>query len=216
MKRKSSAFLALCLIIISLLLTSCSGSDSVSKTADATAEEKETAVTTVEATEAPTEAVDNKKLYLDFLTGTDISYDSGSLIWLDNDDVPELYLGTIASAQPAYVCFISDGEVHAFETYSTAEFSYELMGGAFTTGAMRQGYTSWMIYLFDGKEVTEEYSGSCYQDQYAINEESVSKEDYDSLLSNYNFNAYPKSVSKDELADRINDSFDNTEVWIRK
>ncbi|MBQ6152624.1 MAG: hypothetical protein IJJ15_02625 [Ruminococcus sp.] len=206
MKRCLSILLVLSLAALGCMLTACGSSASKEPTAASeTAKEAEplTEALSEAPTEPPTEAVDYKSLYQEFLLSTDISYDSGALIYLNDDDIPELCLETMPSSGPAYVCYILDGKVQSYETYATSGFSYGERKGCFSTGSMHQGYTAWMIYSFDGKAVSVEHSGNTYDENYSIDEESVSKAEYDEVVDSYDLSCYPEGVSKDSLQDLI-------------
>lgn len=156
-------------------------------------------------TDPPTEAPDSdfKELYLAFLDATDIRYDSGELIYLNDDDIPELVLNTIASAGPSYICYISDGMVHVYETYSTAGFVYSERNGYFATGAMHQGYLAGVIYGFDGSGVNEEHSYSSHDGSYSVDQTSVSEQEYNDILDSYQLDGPSHETSKSSLPDAI-------------
>ena len=194
-------------VLICLVLSSCSvvGKDQDTETVnkELTGPDETAAA---EMTESPTEAIDFKQLYTDFLDSADIDYYFGSLIYLNDDDVPELVLQTMAASEPAYVCYIYDGEVGVFETYGTAGFTYAEREGAFITGAMHQGYYAWMMFIFDGTAVNEEHSGSAYENEFTVDSESVNEEEYNKVYGSYEFRSFPESISKSDLIGYI-DSF---------
>ena len=81
--------------------------------------EKPTEKPTEEPTEPPTEPPtdppkDNrwKTLYIDFLNSVDDSMISGyQLIFIDDDDIPELAAPGISHMAPSYLCWVNDGKL---------------------------------------------------------------------------------------------------------
>lgn len=221
-KRIISIMLVLCLAAVGAILSSCdteSENDTASSAAETATVTESPAIPTgqqpteepteqpdEQVIESPTEPLDYKSLYISFLNSTDIEYDYGGLIYLNDDNIPELYLGTIPAAASSYICYIHDGKVESYKTYATSGLSYGERRGCFSTGSMHQGYVAWVIYYFDGEQVTEVHSGSSHNDEYSIDQTPVSKEEYEAVNNEYKCDSYPNSASSEsELRKLIRD-----------
>ena len=151
-----------------------------------------------------------RELYLDFLDSTGISYDYGTLIYLNDDDTPELILWSSGSEVPYHVCYILNGTVHSYETASSHSLEYTERGGYFTSGKYDQ---TGNIYYFDGSSVSAEhtFSYSLGNDDYYIDQDKLTREEYLDAIDNhylikdrkYDASNYPheKSALQDYIRD---------------
>ena len=156
------------------------------------------------ATEKPTEPpADWRDIYIDFLNGTSINYSSGILIYINNDDTPELVLYTTGSAMPTYICYISDGIVKSFKTDASDGIDYSKRSGYFVSGRMHMGAYSGTIYYFDGDSVTEDHTVFCPDingDEYQVDGDSMTKSEYEAFIADFSFvNEDSKFVLKHNL-----------------
>ena len=150
-----------------------------------------------------------KELYLDFLDSTGISYDYGTLIYLNDDDTPELILWSSGSEVPYHVCYILNGSVRSYETDSSHSLEYTEKGGYFTSGKYNQ---TGNIYYFDGSSVSAKhtYSFSHGNDEYYIDQDKLTREEYFDEIDN-------RYLIKDRKHDASNDPHDksNLQDYIR-
>ena len=100
-----------------------------------------------------------KDIYISFLKHTKTAFQSGRLLYLNKDNIPELILSS-SSSGPSYLCYINSGSVQTFETAPAREIEYSQKGELFKTGYVKNGTKIWTLYRFDGKSVSEEHHGS--------------------------------------------------------
>lgn len=100
-----------------------------------------------------------KDIYISFLKNTKTAFQSGRLLYLNNDNIPELILDS-SSSGPSYLCYISGGSVQTFETAPARDIEYSQKGELFKTGYVKNGTKIWTLYRFNGKNVSEEHHGS--------------------------------------------------------
>ena len=159
---------------------------------------------TVKPTEKPLEGY--KKLYLNFLNTTSISYDYGALIYLNDDETPELILYASGKEVPHYVCYIKSGSVKTFTTADSHSLDYTDHGGYFSSGKYDQ---TGMIYYFDGSSVTTKhsYSFSYTRDEFFIGDDQLTQEEYFEIVDGYGLksDAEDEACEKTDLPDYIRD-----------
>lgn len=165
--------------------------------------EKKTAKPIEKPTEPPADPY--KELYIDYLKNVSASYSSGTLVYLDGDDVPELVLFTISASKPTYVCYITDGRVKAFKTVACETFSYAPKSGYFTVGKMHNGIRTGAIYSFNGSGISEEHTMLIKDNKYQVDKKTMSEEEYDSFIDDFSFTDNIQTKSKDALPDYIRD-----------
>lgn len=145
-----------------------------------------------------------KELYLNFLNSTSISYDYGTLIYLNDDNTPELILYASGSEVPHYVCYIKNSKVQTFTTDNSHSLDYTDHGGYFSSGKYDQ---TGMIYYFDGNSVTTKhsYSFSYDNDEFFIDDDLLTEEEYFEIVDGYGLqtDAEDSALEKDELPDYI-------------
>ena len=137
---------------------------------------------TQKPTEKPLEKY--KQQYIDFLNSTNISYSCGTLIYLNDDDTPELILWSSGSEVPYYVCFIKNNKVQSSKTADSHSLEYNERGGFFTTGTHDQ---TGFVYYFDGSSVSKQhtYSFSYAEDRFTIDDEELTQEEYFNEFDSY-------------------------------
>ena len=163
--------------------------------------QKET--TTEPDTEEPTteKAADSwKQLYINFLNNECVfDYETGKLVYLNDDDVPELILVGPSDIQwsETVICWIDGDEVKVFKTNSGDVIadntpSYVDRGGFLS---VRKSGTSTIFtwyYYFDGSSVNEAHQTKWQeappqnnafniQDEYKIDDKDVTKEEVESF-----------------------------------
>lgn len=161
------------LIVIVLLcaMTSCGqqSEDVVSQTSSSSqVETEEETETTVEETEEPTTEEETeaekdtswKKLYIEFLNSLDReNYCGYELVYIDDDDTPELVVLGGAHVIPGYICWTYDGELHN-ENIPYLGFSYFERENRYLCRNMFTGAGTDTIYELDGAKAKKVKSGS--------------------------------------------------------
>lgn len=150
---------------------------------------------TAKPTEKPLEGY--KKLYLSFLNTTNISYDYGALIYLNDDETPELILYAEGAEVPHYVCYIKSGSVKTFTSADSHSLDYTDHGGYFSSGKFDQ---TGMIYYFNGSSVETKHSYSFFNagNQYFIDDKQLTKDEYFDIIDGYGL----KTDAEDDARDR--------------
>ena len=147
MKRILSVFL--CLIFVCSIV-SCDIKRSPSETDGA----KESSTPTVDMNEPQTPS-DYRQAYLDFLKDEKDSHRSFALVYLDDDDIPELYLMGACEAEGDMICSFKNGVV-------VYEYLKRTRGGKYIE---RGGY----VINQNGN------MGRCYTDVYKLGENGFTK-----------------------------------------
>lgn len=148
-----------------------------------------------------------KEAYLDYLNkNANIDYEY-SLDYIDDDDIPELIIDHMITAEGVYLCTY-DGE--NVITTPVGEFlRYRLKENLFCVSGGRMDYYYDIVYEIDNgipKEISRgeygilDYENIKYDEsgyiiyQYLWNGESVSEYDYYALVENFNYEEYPDVV----------------------
>ena len=145
-----------------------------------------------------------QQLYLDFLNSTSISYNYGTLIYLNDDNTPELILWSSGSEVPYYICYIKGEKVQTYETHNSHSLEYSERRGYFTSGTYDQhGY----IYYFDGSSVSQEHTFYFYygNDEFYIDQDKLTQEEYFEIIDT-------KYLTKDTKKDASNDPHDKSKL----
>ena len=162
-----------------------------------------------------------KDIYISFLKNTKTAFQSGRLLYLNNDNIPELILDS-ASSGPSYLCYLSGGSVQTFETAPARDIEYSKKGELFTTGYVKNGTKSWTLYRFNGKSVSEEHHGSVNNGNgnnkdnendnavenngaYTLDDQPVSAQYYESFLEERKLNGSVDYCLKENMTGYIID-----------
>lgn len=158
------------------------------------------------------ESVNWKELYIDKINefnekhgGSEALECKYALVYINDDDIPELLLQTGSHIPGVEICWITGGETESKNIgLSSGEFLYNEKGGEFYYEFNAHG-TGASSYSFDGSTVSKEhtvgYSNMSGEAQYTIDDESADKaafeEKIESMKSGYSDKA--SFVSKDEI-----------------
>ena len=166
------------------------------------ATEAPTEAPTEEPTEAPAE--DYKDLYINFLNDTDPVYRNGKLVYLNDDDVPELILSGIEEGAQVFVyhtCWIVDGKVQ-YEKMNAKSYHYQERTGYYKMSLNKLMYGGWTRYYFDGSSVSSVQSGSYEvsnnEKHYKVDGEPTDEDGYNA--------AYGDDDSWSDLSDNVDSS----------
>ena len=185
--------------------TTSTGTMPAATTAPATEKTTTEPVTTKAATEPPTEPpteaiADWKQLYINFLNNECVfDYETGKLVYLNDDDIPELILCGSSKVQwsETVICWISGNEVKVFKTRAgdiCGNFTpyYTERGGYVEVSTLGSFTKVASYYAFDGSSVTEAHttvwqkptdSGFNVKTEFKIDEVDVTKEEVESFRS---------------------------------
>ncbi len=190
-----------------------------SKQTDAPSEEKTDAPTqaltekpTEEPTQAPAETPDYTVLYKEFMNRTDFKYTGLCLLYLNDDDIPELVLveggrfrGT-GDIHMVKLCWIENGEVkETQQEISTmhGEMYYNERGGIFNLAGYSGRASGVTFYEFNGSECKQLIScGAANTDtgtEYYLDGNPVSEEKYQEEMGKYDLKErIPEGALKDD------------------
>ena len=160
--------------------------------------------------------VDWKQLYTDYINKTNSAYDY-SLIYLNNDDIPELCLTGKYTMAGDILCWINNGSVQeetALGNYGTSYIEKE--GLLLNTGG-RQGTYFDKVFSFNGKNLELKIDGksqevlddnSTYDFIYYINGDKVTKAEYNNKIDSIfdkskSIKVSNKTYSKEEIIEII-------------
>lgn len=140
-------------------------------------------------TEPPAPSSDNwQELYTGYLSEVDYTYLSGELLYLNDDDLPELVLfsGAGAHAGTFHLCWIDQGAVQE-TVFSAGSFTCRPRSGLFCTAIGGRDSSGWELKQFDGRTVELTETGRSAADPYSpdsgftytINGEEVTQETFD-------------------------------------
>lgn len=170
-----------------------------------TEQETEEETTTEAVTEAST---DWRQKYIDYINSGAVSVSRGALIYLNDDDVPELVITPKNDTQwtSCYLCYIgSDGSVQSFQSmYGDVNYGKEpnyIERGGYLSMKKSSSFTINIQYIyFDGSSASEahktewmdfpETSGTTYEDKYTIDGAEVTKEEVEAYPSTLGTFAY--------------------------
>ena len=157
-------------------------------------------------TEEPTDpTADWKELYIDYLNTTDMEFRSGRLIYLNDDDIPELFLEYKHPISLAHfeICWVNDGAVQNQRLVESIPKYKERSGYILTSS---EGVV-WTLSEFDGTALNVVQYGSNYVPEYKINDEEVSKEEYEAVTNEFksweNTYEFNQMTNIDALPDHI-------------
>ena len=176
------------------------------ETAAPEATEPPTEPPTEEPTEEPTDPpTDWKELYIDYLNTSDMEFRSGRLIYLNDDDIPELFLEYKHPISLAHfeICWVNDGAVQNQRLVESIPKYKERSGYILTSS---EGVV-WELSEFDGTALNVVQYGSNYVPEYKINDEEVSKEEYEAVTNEFksweNTYEFNQMTNIDALPDHI-------------
>lgn len=215
-------------VILSIVLCSCStasGQLSTEKTpqeaestTERTIEQVQTTykLTTEESTieEAATEPVKDdswKQIYIDYLTGSEnADYYEYALVYVDEDDIPELYKHGKQRPMSSEICWIYEGNVYS-QRLMIDGFAYHEKENLFFSTGIQAGVQGDYVYSISGSETVEKAKGTASrviqgQERFTWNGEDVTESEYEALRAEAFDSSNAKTVdSYDTVQDIISD-----------
>ena len=202
--RKVSFMLCVCLVSLVLLLCACQTSNGVHN------ENPTTTLPMQNAQEAPSEMnqTDNKATtsewkaaYLEFIEKNNGAYTSFALVFVDNDDIPELYMSGVCEAEGDRICSYKNGTVVDAYMNRRGGGKYVAREGTVINknGHMGRCYTT--VYRLDENGFTQILSALSVEHY-----EHLGNEEYEIT---YEYSIEGQAASEEEYTAAINASFDH-------
>lgn len=161
-------------------------------TAEITVKEQTTETSNIkeQETAAPvTENIQNdswKQIYLDYINNLSNSdYYEYALVYVDEDDIPELYMHGKQRPMSSELCWIYNDEVYSQRLMIDGFRFYERENLFMSTG-IQTGVQGDFVYKINGSEATQVHKGTASrliqgQERFTWNGEDVSEDEYNSL-----------------------------------
>lgn len=158
------------------------------ETAAPEATEPPTDPPTEEPTEEPTDPpTDWRELYIDYINNGGTEFSSGRLFNINDDDIPELFLEYKYPSAVSHfeICWINDDTVQHEQIFGGIP-RYQERSGFINTGRYDYEFSNaWQVSQFDGTSFTKYRSGFVNGQEYKIDDEDVTKEEYEAALNEY-------------------------------
>ena len=189
MKKILSIFL--CLIFICSIVSCTSQADestsAVSKNGNKSAQQSST---------------DYKRAYLDFLKDKQESHRLFALVFIDNDDIPELYLKGSSEAEGDMICSFKNGSIIKQQLNRTGGGKYTPRSGDIFNQNGNMGYCYTNVYKLSENGFSETFNALSIEKV-----ESIEGEEYN-LIYEYFIAGTP--ASETEYNNAVNASFDSS------
>ncbi len=154
-------------------------------------EENSTTHISASETTEKTELSDWKKAYLDFLESEKANYASFALIYIDNDNIPELYLSGIGEATGDRICSYKNGRVVEQGLWRLGGGKYIERSGEFANLNGHMGHSYSHVFKLTEKGFEQTFSADSIERveilengeyelsyEYSIGDESVGETEY--------------------------------------
>ena len=165
-----------------------SATDPPQETAAPDATDPPTDPPTEPPTEEPTDPPASwKELYIDYINNGGTEFSSGRLFSINDDDIPELFLEYKHPSAVSHfeICWINDDTVQHEQIFGGIP-RYQERSGFINTGRYDYEFSNaWQVSQFDGTSFTKYRSGFVNGQEYKIDDEDVTKEEYEAALNEY-------------------------------
>ena len=148
-----------------------------------------------------------KTLYIDHINSMNKVYEDIYIAYIDDDDIPELYVRGKYHMAGAALCWIDDGEVK-FQACAQ-NFGFKEKSGKCYAYTMQMGVSLLTEYTLSDGKLTEKKIASCSEnnDTYTWDGNDVSKDDFwtkhQSYINNYTTPDYTEYTSREDFATTI-------------
>lgn len=163
-------------------ITTAETTGEVPSTETPTINEQETAAPVTETVQS-----DNwKQVYSDYINRLSNSdYYNYALVYVDEDDVPELYMHGKQRPMSSELCWIYNDEVYS-QKLMIDGFRYYERENLFMSTGIQTGVQGDFVYKINGSEATQVHKGTASrliqgQERFTWNGEDVSEDEYNSL-----------------------------------
>lgn len=213
--KKARFLLCVCLISLGLLLCACQTAKNVDDTNSTTPISESTQKAPKENTPA-TDKLTNaewKTAYLDFIENNKNAYKSYALVYVDNDDVPELYMSGGCEAEGDRICSYKNGTIVDAYMNRIGGGEYIERGGSVINqnGHMGNCYTT--VYKLDENGFTKTLSARVVEHLELVenkNPEDPTRPWKEEYISSYEYSIEGQPVSEEEYNAAIDAAFDFT------
>ena len=148
-----------------------------------------------------------KTLYIDHINSMNEVYEDIYIAYIDDDDIPELYVRGKYHMAGAALCWIDDGEVK-FQACAQ-NFGFKEKSGKCYAYTMQMGVSLLTEYTLSDGKLTEKKIASCSEnnDTYTWDGNDVSKDDFwtkhQSYINNYTTPDYTEYTSREDFSTTI-------------
>ena len=148
-----------------------------------------------------------KTLYIDHINSMNEVYEDIYIAYIDDDDIPELYVRGKYHMAGAALCWIDDGEVK-FQACAQ-NFGFKEKSGKCYAYTMQMGVSLLTEYTLSDGKLTEKRIASCSEnnDTYTWDGNDVSKDDFwskhQSYINNYTTPDYTEYTSREDFSTTI-------------
>ena len=200
--KKVSFVLCVCLVSLALLLCACQVSADNNSEISTTlpAQNIQNALSEINQTNNETATSEWKTAYLEFIESNNGAYTSFGLVFVDDDDIPELYMSGVCEADGDRICSYKNGTVVDAYMNRKGGGKYVERGGTVINqnGHMGRCYTT--VYKLDENGFTKTFSALSVEHY-----EHLGNEEYEIT---YEYSIEGQTVSEEEYNAAINASFD--------
>lgn len=132
-----------------------------------------------------------KTAYLDFLEDKNGEFVSFALVYIDNDDIPELYMNGCCEATGDSVCSFKNGKVIEQLLNRTGGGRYIKNGGHIFNYNGNMGYYLTHVYQLDNNGFNQTFNAYLIEHlgddkityEYYVEDKLISKEEYDAAIN---------------------------------
>lgn len=126
-----------------------------------------------------------KQIYLNCLNGNDDEYFEFALVYVNEDDIPELYKHGKKRPSSSELCWIFENEVYSQAMFIDG-FEYYEKGNLFMSTGVQSGIQGDFVYQINDSEATKLSQGTASrviqgQERFTWNGEDVTEEEYEAL-----------------------------------
>ena len=196
--KKVSFVLCVCLVSLALLLCACQVSANNNSEISTTlpAQNIQNALSEINQTNNETATSEWKTAYLEFIESNNGAYTSFGLVFVDDDDIPELYMSGVCEADGDRICSYKNGTVVDAYMNRKGGGKYVERGGTVINqnGHMGRCYTT--VYKLDENGFTKTFSALSVEHyehlgneeyeityEYSIEGQPVTEEAYNAAVS---------------------------------
>lgn len=127
-----------------------------------------------------------KQIYIDYLNGSDNANNfEYALVYVDEDEIPELYKHGKQRPMSSEICWIYDGNVYS-QRLMIDGFKYYEKGNLFFSTGTQSGVQGDFVYSLSGSETIQKAQGTASRaiqghERFTWNGEDVTENEYNSL-----------------------------------
>ncbi len=209
--KRTGLVLCVCLVSLILLLCACqtpNESNGETPTTTLPAQNIQEAQKDSNQTNNETTTPEWKTAYLEFIENNKGAYTSFSLVFVDDDDVPELYMSGVDEAQGDLLCSYKNGTVVDAYMNRISGGKYVERGGTVINqnGHMGRYYTT--VYKLDENGFTKVLSALLVEHvEFVENTDDSGRPGAEEYIISYEYSIEGQPVSEDEYNAAIHTSF---------